>query len=112
MDYRNGFKACPFCGGTPKVIQPEEGRYAGLFRVEHRCPVIGYIEISDWTEVLDYSITKWNTRSEEESRYNIWSRAVEATKKACAEALSYAVMRPWCHWSDMEKAIMQVEVKL
>ena len=53
-------QGCPFCGKQPEVVKPKSGPWVGFERSFHRCKIMGYIEISDWTEKVDFA--KWNHR--------------------------------------------------
>ncbi len=57
---------CPFCGKEITITNPNNGPWAGFFRAYHRCTFIGYIEISDWTEKLNFK--DWNSRISPESK--------------------------------------------
>jgi len=60
-------KPCPFCGGIPEVHTAQSGPFVGLTRVSHRCSIMGYLLIQDWTEGIEYA-KRWNTRNDEAAR--------------------------------------------
>lgn len=53
-------KACPFCGGDD-VSVTDATRFLGVWRLLHRCPVIGAVEIQNKTR--EGAIAVWNTRA-------------------------------------------------
>lgn len=61
----NAPKSCPFCGKIPESVCAKVGAWKGFSRAFHRCSIMGYMDICDWTEgnveKLDFS--KWNTRT-------------------------------------------------
>lgn len=51
-------KSCPFCGGEAEIH--DATRILGLWRLVHRCKVIGYIGIERADK--DAAIAAWNRR--------------------------------------------------
>lgn len=51
-------KSCPFCGGEAEIH--DATRILGLWRLVHRCKVIGYIGIERADK--EAAIAAWNTR--------------------------------------------------
>lgn len=52
-------KPCPFCGGEAEIH--DATRILGLWRLVHRCKVIGYIGIERADK--DAAIAAWNRRA-------------------------------------------------
>lgn len=51
-------KPCPFCGGKPEIH--DATRILGVWRLVHRCKVVGYMEIE--RTISDDAIAAWNHR--------------------------------------------------
>lgn len=56
-----GLLPCPFCGEHPGEIT-DATRILGVFRIIHRCKVIGFIKVESITRA--FLVSAWNTRAQ------------------------------------------------
>lgn len=50
---------CPFCGGTTEIV--DATKVLGLWRLIHRCKVVGYICIE--SDEPHKAVERWNVRA-------------------------------------------------
>jgi hypothetical protein len=55
------FLPCPFCGNQPTGIKSKGTSM--LWRLYHRCPVVGFMEIG-WRDTKKELTDTWNTRAD------------------------------------------------